>query len=861
MSSKSLAAASGRTNLLAAASDPSRVASNHIPASSSSAPRPRKHAKKMQDDKTDTDSAYSDDAVPATSGVFVPSIPKFSLEESFPSILHSLKLIHANPSPDFAILHGLVQLFLTSMNSIVRSMDNLPHNIRLRNEYEVAQFKVIFPGSQLQAELSRQAEVKAPSSPSTALIIELVDLTVNHLRAFLKSAEAILNDSKPLPKPPSDSNDLITRLSTIEEQPELVESAPLINIVDVELLKILPAGVQDAPPSSIAEEAITDSKRTKLRTKAGSIIRNVVKRRPASVRSKISQFTQRSKSSVTLGDDPDSVTLVADETSSVAFSHQESFSCDMKERPEELPYVLRQSMIYYVADPYCPEIDIQMPLPTGDDIAVRLDAKGAMKAASLTALVRILVSKEAVLEPDFTPTFFISFRYFTTPLLFVRALIERYDAQPPTGLDAAQLRVWMRTQMAVHIRIGNAIILWLDAYWRPAEDEVALEELQNFCLHRLCRELPEGIVNRLFLSLDSVPDDTPVARTERKISDMKRIYAHFEIPPPALNVCSIEILPEIDMSSQLIALHEFDEGREEVARQLTIIASDLFCKIDPEDMIKYWHLKEDKLHAQEVDQWPVAKALKRVVEFERALASWVTHTVIHESDIGKRCTLLQFWLDVAARCLHHRNHSGAQCIISGVNSGAIARMKHTVLGVWEGSKAQFRRMHELFAGNLTEIREEYSSMEPAVPIIAPFNRDVITALRVVPTSVGSNDSDKATLMINLCSYRTITKVSRSLDCGLIPYPLDKHQPIQDWILSTIAGFPSANEDKLNVEFYALSKKLESKDEALHLIDPWRFTVNGDLNGKFTLKELAKDADFPRPKQRKLYRLAARVFRR
>ncbi|KAF5382736.1 hypothetical protein D9615_002878 [Tricholomella constricta] len=843
MSSPSLAAVSGRNQSVVKADDVPRASSQPISLNSSSA-RPPTHVKQIEDNKTEkTESIHSDDASPASSGVFVPVIPKFSLEKSFPSILVTVERMRPLEGPiSINSLHSLVQVFSTCLRTIVHSMDDLPHNVRLKPEYEVAQFAVIFSGNLLHAEAARQSPNTSHSSILTAL--ELVDMTVASLRSFLKVAERVLAANKPLPKLPTSPTDKPLRLATIEEQPE-----PLVNIVE-EVLK--GEECEDTSPSSQEGGAIVEpptTKKTKIRS--GSMIRSIVRRRRASA-SKSSLFTHRSKSSTTL--------VNAAETASLSSSVKESFSAEVKDRADEVPYLPRQSAIYYLADPYCPEIDVDMPLPTGDAVAVRLDHNGVMKAASLTALVRILTSKESVIDQEFTPTFFICFRFFTTPALFLDALVKRYSEQPPEGLNPAQLRIWTRNHMAVHLRVGKTILLWLDVYWKPDDDAEVLEDLQAFTLNRLARELPEGMVDCILQGLDLVWGDNPLCRRSRKAYDLEFVYHYNGVPALPPNLFPIWFDASLETSAQLLSFN-CPTGREEFARQITIRVSEMFRQMDPEDAVKYWHLKEQKARQQEVEEWEVGTVLRRIIEFERALFSWVTFSVLDEHTTTKRRDMLEFWLDVSARCMQLRNFSGAHCILGGLSSGAITRLKHTVLIVDASSKQQFRALQTFFGGldNYAHYRDVLSSIEPTVPMLAPLIRDVVSALGVVPTTIGSTDDSTDKNLINLSSYRIITKTVRAMESCLIPYKLPQSDAFQEWIEKVLAAFPSHLEDELNNTFYSQSNKLEIKDEALNSVEPWKYTVKGTLNGKYTLLDLPPPSAFLSPPKKK-NRLAA-IFRR
>jgi len=558
-----------------------------------------------------TESVHSDDALPPSSGFIAPPMPKFTLEEAFPSILSTLDIMQAlKMSKNVDAIRSLSQVFSTCLRTIIRSMDVLPREVRLNAAYEVAQYGIIFTGNLLTGQVSKLHPSGVPGGDDAFLMaLEMAEMTVSGLRSFLKIAEDLVRNRKPLPALPSEF---------VTGRPAGPEPAPLVNIINEVLDKenaTRATPSQDEFDASYTTDASREKKKKRIRR--NSIIRRIVGRGPTA-----SKASRSSKSSVTLLNHNTTQSLIA----------------NPKPRLPEPLFVLRQSALYYLADPYCPEIDVEMPVPTGDTAAVRLDQHGLMKAASLTALVRMLTSKDSILDPDFTTTFFISFRFFTTPTRFYEELVKRFDEQPPADLNPAQLRIWTRYAMGVHIRVGKAILMWLDLYWKPEIDREVLEPLQTFALERLVRELPKGLARHILEGLDSVGGDEPISRRTRKAKDLEFIYNRSTVAaPPATSNFEMTTEAGLELTAQLLKFST-PMGREEVARQLTVLVSDQFQQVDPEDAVMHW------LRGRHPE---AGRTLQQIVLFERALCLWVVHTVLQQASLPERCQMLEFWLDVA----------------------------------------------------------------------------------------------------------------------------------------------------------------------------------------------------------------------
>jgi hypothetical protein len=559
-----------------------------------------------------TESVHSGDALPPSSGIIVSStsIPKFSLEESFPSILSTVDVMKTlDTSNNVDGIRSLSQVFSTCLRSIIRSMEILPCEVRLNPAYEVAQYGVIFTGNLFTGQVSKLSSSRV-STDAFSMSLEMAQMTISSLRSFLRIAERLVKKSKPLPALPAEA---------VVEELACQEPAPLVKIVNEVLNEGDISGDNDSHDVGISSIADTSLDRKRKRPRTSSIIRRIVGRR--SVASKASLFSSKTKSSATL------------------VNCDAVLTTDAKPRPPEPPFVLRQSALYYLADPYCPEIDVEMPVPSGDTAAVRLDQSGSMKAASLTALVRMLTSKDSVLDLDFTTTFFISFRFFTTPTRFYEELVKRFDEQPPADLNPAQLRIWTRYAMGVRLRVGKAILMWLDLYWKPDMDYEVLEALQAFSIDRLVHELPEGLAGHILQGLDSVGGEEPICRRMRKAKDLEFAY-HQSLAvaaPPSSTNCEITIKVDLDLTAQLFQLNT-PAGREEVTRQLTIKFSNQFQQVDPEDAVVHWYRDQDS---------EASRTLRQIVFSERALCLWITHTILEQSSLRDRCRILEFWVDIA----------------------------------------------------------------------------------------------------------------------------------------------------------------------------------------------------------------------
>jgi hypothetical protein len=569
------------------------------------------------------ESIRSDEPRPSSSENFLcpapitPTIPKFNLEETYPSIFIPTELIRLLEGiKDLDKLRSLTQVFTACLQSIIRSVDGLLYDIRLNPIYERAQQGVIFTWKLFTAQVTRIDPdwCATQAVEGIEMALELMDMTIASLRSFLEIVERITTAKKPLPALP---------------RGDLVVPAPLQARSDLNTLPnsatVSPLTAKGIPESSLNERINVSCTKPSVKRK---ITDNTSRRRESSIIHRILQLAPN-PSNISISSTTNS-SLTAVDPRLPTKPLQEPEKC----KHPELPYVLRQSAVYFPADPYCPEVDVEMPLPAGDAVAVRLDHLGMPKAASLTALVRMLTSKDAVIDPEFTDTFFLCFRLFSSPMQFFQRLVERFDEIPPASLTTAQLRIWMRESTHVRIRVGKTIKIWMAEYWRPEHDNDVLKHLQTFVLERMIKDLP----NQLAMGITKGLNDLVNRKEHRGIRRKRQLdIDKYLATVDESGSTDFDLLSDPDVTPQL-SQFKSRVGREALARQLTIKASEIFFKIDPEAAVIFWTQGKDK---------EVGQAIATIISFERSMSMWVTSVILDQPTQSERADMIEFWLDVS----------------------------------------------------------------------------------------------------------------------------------------------------------------------------------------------------------------------
>lgn len=272
-----------------------------------------------------------------------------------------------------------------------------------------------------------------------------------------------------------------------------------------------------------------------------------------------------------------------------------------------------------------------------DDVAY--NGEGQLVGATLEALVERMTPHDSLVEQAFADVFFLTFRQFTTPAELVDALIARYNIVPPENISEQELFTWQqRKGLPVRLRVSNFVKSWLEAHWRPTIDNVVLSSLLAFTRDALAVMFPNpsqrimelihqwqsanetGVSPKATFTRDAGPPLNPPS------------VPPSEIPRPIMTKNLLSALRNKNYASVLVV--DFDPL--ELARQLTTMECDLYCAIQPEEVLETGQKGGSMLGN-----------VKAVSSLSTAITGWVAESILDELDTKKRTALVKFFIKVA----------------------------------------------------------------------------------------------------------------------------------------------------------------------------------------------------------------------
>lgn len=440
---------------------------------------------------------------------------------------------------------------------------------------------------------------------------------------------------------------------------------------------------------------------------------------------------------------------------------------------------------------------------------------GQIAGGTLPALVERLTTHDSTPDSIFVSTFYLTFRLFSSPIEFAKALVDRFDyvAESPHIAGPVRLRVY------------NVFKGWLESHWRDLSDHDVLEIIEPFATEKLGRVLP-GAGKRL-LELAQKVSSTDGPLVPRQVSSMGKtstsiaqyIPADTPLPPASMSKSQIGALKNWKMGGTNPTILEFEPL--ELARQLTIKEMTIFCSILPEELLDQEWTKRSGSNAFNV---------RAMSTLSTDLSNLVADTILQYDDAKKRAVIIKHWIKIAHKCLELNNYDSLMAIICSLNSSTIIRLKRTWDMVSQKRKDMLKGLQAIVEPekNYTILRRRLQGhVPPCLPFVGMYLTDLTfvdaghTATRQLP---GLGNSEGMSV-INFAKHTQTAKIIGELQRFQIPYRLTEVPELQEWLQAQIVRVKSSSENENVQQYYRKSLLLEPREN----IHPKPSPVN-DANG-------------------------------
>lgn len=404
----------------------------------------------------------------------------------------------------------------------------------------------------------------------------------------------------------------------------------------------------------------------------------------------------------------------------------------------------------------------------------------AIKGAILEKLITGL-TPENYFDQDYTFSFLLNYRSFTNAKTLLELLALRWNLPQPQRPTKAGRMIskedFEKKLKPIRLRIYNVLKMWIEDHGMDI-DSPTKTLLTNFINDVVAKDMPSAS-NSLIKLLNNPKE---------------RDNFMFNMKPP---------MPIIPMNLK-DKLAFSDLHPEEIARQLTLIDSNLFRKIRPQEFLNSGWTKTDKEQR--------SPGIIASINCFNHISNWVASEIVLQKDLKSRAMVLSRFICAAQKCYELHNFNSLMAIIAALHNSAVYRLYDT----WEIIPQKLLDLFKFLSsfmncnegeGNFHDYRE---GLKTTVPPLVPYLGLCLTDLIFI--SEGNKDYlDEEKNIINYQKMIKIGKVVRNITImQQQPYCLDKVDFIQDYILS----YKVLDEQQQYQESISREKKIPKSQRAL-----------------------------------------------
>lgn len=482
-------------------------------------------------------------------------------------------------------------------------------------------------------------------------------------------------------------------------------------------------------------------------------------------------------------------------------------------------------------------VTVPMTLEPEDQIII--DDNGRVRGGSLDGLVKIMTDETVDQDPTYVSTFFLTFRQFSNPFDLCEALIKRYGSElDETNMDSDDIEALVSRRTKVY----GIFKRWMESHWKHSVDIVVLPQIVNFANSQIL-DIPNAktVINDLAAKVQQVAEGEPIVPRFINVpggSSTRMAAVTYSHAPMIGSTVSRHLASQlakaVEQNESHLAETEVDDDSKsiqsttnsawsnslrmvkassgpsapvsildiepaDIAKQLCLIDSQLFCRIKPEELLDL-NFSAKRRHLG------IAVNVNEMTLNANQLASFVGDSILTGDVPPKtRRNILKQWIKISEKCHEMRNFNSLMTIISSLQSVNIMRLKKT----WELLSPRY---HALFAELkvLVSMEKNYASYRallrkheiPTIPYLGLYLTDLTFVMegnnthrllvvdsnnKVIPPgrapATGGARERSSTMVINFDRYERTARIIGEVQNYQVPYRVMASPELQSWIKS------------------------------------------------------------------------------
>lgn len=507
-------------------------------------------------------------------------------------------------------------------------------------------------------------------------------------------------------------------------------------------------------------------------------------------KSLIRSINQSSSSSESASDSSHNNTDPSDMSiaSTVATSYQERSSAHFSS----------QESLVHVAQPSIEEDPEAVILERTYAHELMYNREGHIIGGTLNALVEKLTAHDSAPDALFISTVFLTFRLFARPEEFVAALVWRFKYAGDTEHLAGPVR----------LRVYNVLKGWLESHWRHDCDDRALPSIVAFAREDLAPVLPTACKRLLELADVVGSTHAPVVpRVQSAIGKTSTSTATYvppttPLPNPVISKSQLTALRTWKMGGAGVGILDFDPL--ELARQITLKTSQIFCSILPEELLATEWTKQSS---------SLAVNVRAMSTLSTDISNLASESILQLEDPKKRAQTIKQWTKIASKCFELSNYDAVFAIMCSLDSTNIKRMRKTWDFVSSKTKATLEELkkvtnHERNYSNLRQTLQ--SQVPPCLPFLGMYLTDLTFVDHGNPATRKMNYQNTSVQVINLDKHMKTARIISDLQRFQIPYRFQEVSELQTWMQDQLIRVRSEGEKNYQ-NHYRRSLVLEPRE--------------------------------------------------